>query len=91
MVNSKIAVQNQKKELDEEYNQLTPKLKLIQQKNKELISEVNFCFYSVLINFDYRYFPLMKYFLNLFGRLLFSHTFGGGGEEINKIKYLCLV
>lgn len=78
MVNSKIAVQNKKKELDEEYNQLTPKLKLIQQKNKQLISEVNFFFYSVLINFDYRYLPLMKYFLNLFARCYFSHTWGWG-------------
>lgn len=41
MVNSKIAVTNKKKELAQEYDQLVPKLKLIQQKNKELITEVS--------------------------------------------------
>lgn len=41
MINSQIAVTNKKKELAEEYNQLVPKLKLIQQKNKELITEVS--------------------------------------------------
>lgn len=41
MINSQIAVTNKKKELAEEYDQLVPKLKLIQQKNKELISEVS--------------------------------------------------
>lgn len=40
MVNSQIAVSNKKKELAEEYDHLVPKLKLIQQKNKELISDV---------------------------------------------------
>lgn len=40
MINSQIAVSNKKKELAEEYNQLVPKLKLIQQKNKQLITEV---------------------------------------------------
>lgn len=40
MINSQIAVANKKKELAEEYNQLVPKLKLIQQKNKQLITEV---------------------------------------------------
>lgn len=40
MVNSQIAVTNKKKELGEEYDQLVPKLKLIQQKNKELITKV---------------------------------------------------
>lgn len=40
MINSQIAVTNKKKELAEEYNQLVPKLKLIQQKNKQLITEV---------------------------------------------------
>ncbi|XP_025208456.1 CDK5 regulatory subunit-associated protein 3 [Melanaphis sacchari] len=42
MVNSQIAVSNKKKELAEEYNQLAPKLKLIQQKNKQLITEIEF-------------------------------------------------
>lgn len=41
MINSQIAVANKKKELAEEYNQLVPKLKLIQQKNKQLITEVS--------------------------------------------------
>lgn len=40
MINSQIAVTNKKMELAEEYNQLVPKLKLIQQKNKQLITEV---------------------------------------------------
>jgi len=40
MINSQIAVSNKKKELAEEYNQLVPKLTLIQQKNKQLITEV---------------------------------------------------
>lgn len=42
MINSQIAVSNKKKELAEEYEQLVPKLKLIQQKNKQLITEVIF-------------------------------------------------
>lgn len=42
MINSQIAVTNKKKELEDEYNQLGPKLKLIQQKNKQLITEVSF-------------------------------------------------
>lgn len=41
MINSQIAVTNKKKEFAKEYDQLVPKLKLIQQKNKQLISEVN--------------------------------------------------
>jgi len=40
MINSQIAVSNKKKEMIEEYDQLVPKLKLIQQKNKQLITEV---------------------------------------------------
>lgn len=46
MINSQIAVSNKKKELIEEYNQLVPKLKLIQQKNKQLITEVFLIFKS---------------------------------------------
>lgn len=47
MINSQIAVANKKKELAVEYDQLVPKLKLIQQKNKQLITEVsNFKMYS---------------------------------------------
>lgn len=42
MINSQIAVSNKKKELAKEYEQLVPKLKLIQQKNKQLITEVIF-------------------------------------------------
>lgn len=42
MINSQIAVSNKKKELAEEYEQLVPKLKLIQQKNKQLITEIEF-------------------------------------------------
>lgn len=42
MINSQIAVSNKKKELAEEHEQLVPKLKLIQQKNKQLITEVIF-------------------------------------------------
>ncbi|KAL4120307.1 hypothetical protein QTP88_013024 [Uroleucon formosanum] len=42
MINSQIAVTNKKMELAEEYNQLVPKLKLIQQKNKQLITEIEF-------------------------------------------------
>lgn len=44
MINSQIAVQNRKIELTDEYNQLVLKLKLIQQKNKELITEVSIFF-----------------------------------------------
>ncbi|XP_050433302.1 CDK5 regulatory subunit-associated protein 3 [Adelges cooleyi] len=40
MINSQIAVTNMKQELVNEYNQLVPKLKLIQQKNKQLIKEI---------------------------------------------------
>lgn len=47
MINSQIAVTNKKKELAEEYDQLVPKLKLIQQKNKELISEASI----IMINY----------------------------------------
>lgn len=42
MINSQIAVTNKKKELKEECDQLGPKLKLIQLKNKQLIAEVSF-------------------------------------------------
>lgn len=48
MVNSQIAVTNKKKELAEEYDQLVPKLKLIQQKNKELISDVCYLFFNLI-------------------------------------------
>lgn len=48
MVNSQIAVTNKKKELAEEYDQLVPKLKLIQQKNKELISDVCYLFLNLI-------------------------------------------
>lgn len=44
MINSKIAVTNKKKELADEYDQLVPKLKLIQQKNKQLITEASIFF-----------------------------------------------
>jgi len=42
MINSQIAVIEKKKELTVEYDQLVPKLKLIQQKNKQLITEIEF-------------------------------------------------
>lgn len=42
MINSQVAVANKKKELALEYDQLVPKLKLIQQKNKQLITEVSY-------------------------------------------------
>jgi len=41
MINSQIAVINKKKELTEEYDKLVPKLQLIQQKHKQLITEVS--------------------------------------------------
>jgi len=55
MINSQIAVSNKKKELAEEYDHLVPKLKLIQQKNKQLITEVLkiFLFYHIIINNNY--------------------------------------
>ncbi|XP_050538787.1 CDK5 regulatory subunit-associated protein 3 isoform X2 [Daktulosphaira vitifoliae] len=40
MINSQIAVTNKKQELANEHSCLVPKLKLIQQKNKELIKEI---------------------------------------------------
>lgn len=41
MINSQIAVTEKKNELIKEHDQLVPKLKLIQQKNKQLITEVS--------------------------------------------------
>lgn len=49
MINSQIAVTVKKEELIKEYDQLVPKLKLIQQKNKQLITEVNIIFIKLLL------------------------------------------
>lgn len=52
MINSQIAVTNKKNELALEYDQLVPKLKLIQQKNKQLITEVSIFSNIYLIYLD---------------------------------------
>lgn len=49
MINSQIAVTERKNELIKEYDHLVPKLKLIQQKNKQLITEVNTFFLDQFI------------------------------------------
>lgn len=54
MINSQIAVTNKKKELALEYDQLVPKLKLIQQKNKQLITEA-----SIFANLRLTYFDVL--------------------------------
>lgn len=56
MINSQVAVSNKKKELAQEYDQLVPKLKLIQQKNKQLITEVLFKNKIVLILNSFLYY-----------------------------------
>lgn len=48
MISSQIAVAAKKEELIKEYDQLVSKLKLIQQKNKQLITEVNIIFIKLL-------------------------------------------
>lgn len=48
MISSQIAVAAKKEELIKEHDQLVPKLKLIQQKNKQLITEVNIIFIKLL-------------------------------------------
>lgn len=49
MISSQIAVTAKKEEFIKEYDQLVPKLRLIQQKNKQLITEVNIIFYKIVI------------------------------------------
>jgi len=49
MINSQIAVTERKNELIKEYDHLVPKLKLIQQKNKQLITEVNTFFLDFIV------------------------------------------
>lgn len=45
MINSQLAVTERKNEFIKEFDHLVPKLKLIQQKNKQLITEVIIIFF----------------------------------------------